>query len=430
MLAVRAILQGCARNASILGGIPRQIQCASNFNPIYSESTYISRLAYSSDANEASNNDSVQKYILEMMNPKKSPTNLAECPKTSKTPTFNKNLNFRKYYISVNGLSKETTPESLREFYSQFGEIAYCTIVFPGEPNQFGSVAFTSEEAFYRALDSVPHCIDGKHIERVRPASLGKKQLTLQVLNLAPETTPESLQTFYSRFGSLTDCWIKQGTTAKVGQLAHVTFAYQKDMHRALDAQPHVIDGSEVFLKYATFDLDLRISDIPEFITDEELITFYSKYGQLRECRVLKGRTGLSHAFVSYSAISEVNRAMADRPHIIGGKPMKISFLGLAHNSDLFSLFVGSLPENATEESLREEFSKFGKPVFWKLENDGGFNQSRVYGIVSYGTEEEAIKALNSGPHTIEGTIVDVRKAAEMATLSKGKTDKRRRRGY
>ncbi|KAI1710642.1 gamma interferon inducible lysosomal thiol reductase (GILT) domain-containing protein [Ditylenchus destructor] len=67
--------------------------------------------------------------------------------KASKATTFNKALNLRKYYIGINGLSKETTPESLREFYSQFGEIASCAILFPGELKQYGSVAFTSRES-------------------------------------------------------------------------------------------------------------------------------------------------------------------------------------------------------------------------------------------------------------------------------------------
>ncbi|KAI1699134.1 RNA recognition motif domain-containing protein [Ditylenchus destructor] len=499
MSSLRNILQRCARNASILGGTPLQIQCTCN--PVHSDPSCISRQAYSSDVNEAPKNviDPVQKYILKMMNakksrsivpedqtgsklftadsaqrapfgqidPKKSPPNVAQDQKGSMAPTinktdsmksrpniaqdqkvtkaptinktdsmksrpniaveqkvpksqiFNKNLNLRKYYITIRGLSKETTHESLREFYSQFGEIAYCNVIFPGESRQFGSVAFTSREAMNHALNSLPHCIDGRETKNVRPAALGvgkeaRKQLTLQVLDLSPKTTKESLKAFYSRFGFLNDCWIRRETSVEFGKVGEVTFAHQKDMHHALDAQPHVIDGSEVFLRYATFDLDLQIEDISEDITEEELIAFYSKYGQLRRCRLYRGRTGILQAFVSYSAVEEVKRAMADRPHIIGGKPMKIKFVGKDHLTSV-SLFVGSLPENVTEDALSKEFSKYGKPVFWKLENDGCFNQTGPYGIVKYATEQEALKVLNNGPHTIEGAVVDVRKAKEAA---------------
>ncbi|KAI1699133.1 RNA recognition motif domain-containing protein [Ditylenchus destructor] len=495
MSSLRNILQRCARNASILGGTPLQIQCTCN--PVHSDPSCISRQAYSSDVNEAPKNpiDPVQKYFLKMVNakksrsivsedqeeskdqntapgfgqsdlmksprnvaedqeasksfttdsaqstpfrqldPKKSPPSVAEDQKTPKAPTvkksdsmksrpniaqdqktskasiFNKNLNLRKYYINIRGLSRETTPETLREFYSQFGEIAVCKIIFPGERDQFGSVAFTSREAMDRALNSLPHCIDGKEIKNIGPGSLGKKQLTLQVIDLSPKTTAESLKAFYSKFGWLTQCRINQGANGEVGE---VTFASQIHMHLALDAQPHVIDGSEVFLRYATFDLDLRIENVPEFITEEDLIECYSKYGQLRQCQIFKGRSGIPQAFVSYSAIDEVKRAMADRPHIIGGKPLKIMFISPDHYIPV-SLFVGSLPENTTEETLREEFSKYGRLIYWIVQNDGQFNQSRPYGLVSYGTAEETLRALNSGPHTIEGAVVDVRKAKEAA---------------
>ncbi|KAI1714130.1 RNA recognition motif domain-containing protein [Ditylenchus destructor] len=383
MSSLRNILQRCARNASILGSTPLQIQCT--FNPVYSAyPTFISRQAYSSDATKHSWRNIFQN-ILDKINSIK-PSIVTEDQKASKAPTFNKDLNLRKYYISVSGLSINTTPESLREFYSQFGEIAMD-----------------------RALNSLPHCIDGKEINNVGPSTLGRKELTLQMIDLSTKTTTESLKAFYSRFGPLTDCCINQGTNAKVGE---VTFAFQKDMHRALDAQPHVIDGSEVFLKYATFDLDLRVEKIPECITEEDLIAFYSKYGQLRECQLLKGKTGMPEAYVSYFAVNEFNRALDDRPHIIGGKPLQIKTMGKGHSHPV-SLFVGSLPENVTEETLREEFSKYGKPVYWVLKNDGQFNQSGPYGIVTYGSGEEALNVLNSGPHTIEGAVVDVRKAKE-----------------
>ncbi|KAI1699665.1 RNA recognition motif domain-containing protein [Ditylenchus destructor] len=154
-----------------------------------------------------------------------------------------------------------------------------------------------------------------------------------------------------------------------------------------------------------------KLKDVPESVSEEDLIACYSKYGQLRECRLYKGKSGYYHAFVSFFAVDEVNRAMDDRPHVINGKPLRIDSLGKRER--YFSLFVGSLPENVTEETLRKEFSKYGKPIFWKVENDGQFNQSGPFGLVSYASEQEALNALKSGPHTIEGTVVDVRNARD-----------------
>ncbi|KAI1714121.1 RNA recognition motif domain-containing protein [Ditylenchus destructor] len=272
-----------------------------------------------------------------------------------------------------------------------------------------------------RALKSLPHCIDGKETENVLPYKFNEKLFTLLVLDLPPRTTKESLKEIYSRFGSVSDCWVKQGTTG-TDRVGGVTFASQISLDRAWDAQPHVIDGSRVFLQYATHDLDLQIKDVPEGITEHALRQFYSKYGQLRRCRLFKGENGRLQAAVSYSAIDEVNRAMEDRPHVFQKKALQISALGKGHNSNrIFSshvLFVGSLPEEVTEETLLDKFSKYGKPVFWELKNDGRFGQTGPYGFVAYGTVQEARQALKNQPHKIEGSVVDVRKAKNILEIS------------
>ncbi|KAI1702989.1 RNA recognition motif domain-containing protein [Ditylenchus destructor] len=398
MSSLRNILQRCGRNASILGGTPLQIQCASTSNPAYYDSICISRQSYSSDANEAPKNanDIVQKYILEMMNAKKSrsklvedqkepksftadsaqkafcagklfkqmnaktpifyknsnkwPRDIAAAQKASNSSTFHKNFNPCRYYITVRELSNETTPDSLREFYSQFGEIA-----------------------MNHALYTLPHCIDGKETKNVLPATLDRMQRTLEVTNLSPRTTTESLKAFYSKYGSLDDCKIKKAT-AEIGRIGKVRFADRKYALNALNSRPHTIEGVVVDLRIASKAgtslsrkgksvgtdeniMRLKIKDVPEGITEETLRAFYSKYGQVRECRLSKRDTGKTFAFVLFSAVDEVNRAVDDRPHIINGNLLR------------------------------------------------------------------ALNALNSGPHTVEGAVVDVRKASEAGkSLSKEKS--------
>ncbi|KAI1703247.1 RNA recognition motif domain-containing protein [Ditylenchus destructor] len=195
------------------------------------------------------------------------------------------------------------------------------------------------------------------------------------------------------------------------------------DINRAMDDQPHVIDGS-----YSR-SVSLFVGSLPENVTEETLRNEFSKYGKpvfwklQNDGQFNQSRTyglvsyGTVHSTFDFSMKKKkitdqcvaqiIQRAMDDRPHIIGGKPLKIKFLGKGHKTPV-SLFVGSLPENVTEETLRNEFSKYGKPIFWELENDGGLNQSGPYGIVSYSSEQEALNVLNSGPHTIEGSVVNI----------------------
>ncbi|KAI1708673.1 RNA recognition motif domain-containing protein [Ditylenchus destructor] len=321
-------------------------------------------------------------------------------------------------HIIVRGLPKETSQMTLRNFYSQFGQVEYCKIIRDeGNVSRgYAFVSFNSREAVDLALNSLPHRIDGKEVPDVERAHLIKKELTLRVFDLSPETTEESLREFYSRFGRITRCDLIRDSYSGRLKCGVVAFATQEELDRALEAEPHIIDGSEVFLNYVTSELDLRVKVVPEDVTKESFEKFFSKYGELRDCRFQKSPHGHNNLYVHFTSIDSVNRALADRPHIVEGKLVKTIFAG-RNKESTFSLFIGSLPENATEKSLVETFSKFGKLVYWQF--DGKRFQSTPYGFVSYGTAEEALTALNSGPHLIEGTTLDVRKAREVAPLLK-----------
>ncbi|KAI1711278.1 RNA recognition motif domain-containing protein [Ditylenchus destructor] len=308
-----------------------------------------------------------------------------------------KNLDFRRYHICVRGFSKKISRDMLEEYYSQFGKVIRCHMYKneqgTGPPQAI--VTFSSKKAMQRALKSPRHHIKGE----VVTAEIGAREseLVLRVLDLSPETTEESLRDFYSKYGNPTRCVVNQFPSRGKSPIGYVTFASQEELDRALDAQPHLIDGSEVFLRYSTNELDLMVSEVPEGITEESLRTFFSRYGQVRRCEWTKGNTGYTHAFLSFSSLNEVNRAMEDRPHIIDKKILKTDFIG---KRGLFPIFVGSLPENANRISLFKAFSKFGKIVHLEVRNDGGMNQRGPYGFVSYGSWKE-VRAFNSGGHSI-----------------------------
>ncbi|KAI1703633.1 RNA recognition motif domain-containing protein [Ditylenchus destructor] len=329
-------------------------------------------------------------------------SSIAESKASNPTKSSNK-LDFRRYHIWACGFSENVTEDMLREFYSRFGEVVSCSVRKQRNGEMSAVVAFSSKKAMNRALQSVQHRINNERV--FVTVWTGPHELELRLLNLSPKTTEESLKKFYSKFGKVTRCALN-----KAPRPSYVIFASHDDLDRALDAQPHVIDGSEVFLKYASGELDLIIKNVPEGITEESLRTHFSQYGQLRQCELLKTSDGNKHGYVSFSAIDEVNRAIEDRPHIIDQKILRTEFL---NKSCSFSLFVGSLPENATLESLFNAFSKFGKIVYLELHNDGGMNQRGPYGFVSYGTKQEADNALNTRPYKVDGSIVYVRIASQ-----------------
>ncbi|KAI1696168.1 RNA recognition motif domain-containing protein [Ditylenchus destructor] len=232
----------------------------------------------------------------------------------------------RNYKIVIRRLPEEISQTTLRNFYSQFGEILACYIMRTeaNESRDFAFVVFNSEEAVTRALNSLPHYIDGEELTDVKRAGGRDRKLTLRVLDLSPQTTEESLRIFYSKFGKLTRCDIRNNgsvkdiATEKSTLVGFVAFESKQELDRALEAEPHIIDGSEVFLQYLTNDFDLWIDGVPEGLTEDSLYDFFAQYGELRDCRIHSSVSGTNHASVCYTSKDEVLEAL-NNEHVIEG---------------------------------------------------------------------------------------------------------------
>ncbi|KAI1713608.1 RNA recognition motif domain-containing protein [Ditylenchus destructor] len=105
---------------------------------------------------------------------------------------------------------------------------------------------------------------------------------------------------------------------------------------------------------------------------------------------------------------------MADRPHIISGKMVN------THQKDQeFAVYVGNLPHDATDYSLLETFSKFGKIVHLEVKRDQNTNHSLRYGYVSFEKAEQAVQAVNGGPYFLGGRALKVKPAKTLPLSQK-----------
>ncbi|KAI1715180.1 RNA recognition motif domain-containing protein [Ditylenchus destructor] len=57
-----------------------------------------------------------------------------------------------------------------------------------------------------------------------------------------------------------------------------------------------------------------------------------------------------------------------------------------------FSVYIGNLPFDATDDSLFEKFSKYGKIVHWQVKRDHNTNRSLGYGYVSFEKADRPFK--------------------------------------
>ncbi|KAI1703169.1 RNA recognition motif domain-containing protein [Ditylenchus destructor] len=317
----------------------------------------------------------------------------------------NKELD-EKYKIFVGGLLKETSEESLHKHFSKFGDIFACDIV-RSEDNLskgFGFVVYKSQDSLDCALNSQPHWVDNT-VVTVKHASPRRRELTLFVGNLSPQTTSDSLGKHFSKYGQLTQCNVK--TDPNTGQsrgFGHVTFESQEEFERAR-SDYHIIDGVKV--SFHSKGQDLVVESLSPNITEDSLRKFFSQYGQVQDCAITKNSVGASTAFVTMSNEEEISRALNARPHWIDGK-----LVDTHQKNESFNLFVGGLPKNTTDEDLYETFSKVGNLVHWEVKRDwkNKTNRPLGYAYVAFSSAEEVDRVMEDRPYYIHGSELTVQR--------------------
>ncbi|KAI1701114.1 RNA recognition motif domain-containing protein [Ditylenchus destructor] len=331
--------------------------------------------------------------------------------------------------VMVARLSKDTTQDSLREYFSESWDVTDCRLIRDKETRNslgYGFVEFaTAEKA--ESVTKHRHVIDCKEVSvkmkgnkelvgkydnfgggrkqpvdstvnskshtvgnkfvTVKHAGPNPRELTMFVGNLSPQTTDESIREHFSKYGQLTQSKVR--TNSKTGQsrgFAYVSFSSKKELESARNHHPHTIDGVEV--SFHSLKQDLVVDSLASDITEDSLRKFFSQYGQVQNCTMTTNSAGATTAFVILSNEDEVSRALADRPHCIDGKLVHTHQKG-----DEFSVHVGGFPSCTTAETLYETFSKVGKLVHWEVKYDWKNNLKRPlgYGFVSFSTAEEQL---------------------------------------
>lgn len=87
------------------------------------------------------------------------------------------------------------------------------------------------------------------------------------------------------------------------------------------------------------------------------------------------------------------------------------------------NLFVGSLPYATTEDALGQLFAQYGQVVSVNIIKDKYSGQSRGFGFVEMGTEEEAKAAIEKlNGHSLEGRPIVVKEALPKPTYTNGRS--------
>ncbi|POO01840.1 Splicing factor-like protein [Trema orientale] len=160
----------------------------------------------------------------------------------------------------------------------------------------------------------------------------------------------------------------------------------------------------------------LYVGDLPEDVTDGQLLDLFSEFESLASVRVCRGSSSgrsLCYGFLNYLNPQDAIRAIATKNHSsMNGKQIRVMWSNrdpILRNSGIGNVFVKNLCESIDNAGLHDMFKKFGYILSCKVAKyeDG---KSRGYGFVQFDSEESA----NAAIEKLNGSIVhDARRAVE-----------------
>ncbi|KAI6119225.1 hypothetical protein EV401DRAFT_1509275 [Pisolithus croceorrhizus] len=146
--------------------------------------------------------------------------------------------------------------------------------------------------------------------------------------------------------------------------------------------------------------------------TDESLRNYFSQFGKVDACTIMRDAAGRSRcfAFLTFEDPASVNAVMV-REHFLDGKiidPKRA--IPRQEHQRATKLFIGGLPGSVTSESMRDFFSQFGKVIDSTVMLDRETGRSKGFGFVSF-EDTDVTPFLGFGKLEIDGKLIDVKLA-------------------
>jgi len=153
-------------------------------------------------------------------------------------------------------------------------------------------------------------------------------------------TTEDSLREHFSKYGELVDCVImKESKSGKSRGFGFVTYSNSTMVDEMMKSRPHKLDGRELETKRATpreeagkpgaemTTKKLFVGAIKEGMTEEHLRDYFSKYGKIDDCIVMKDKeTNKSRGFgfVSFDDYDPVDKIVLEKFHNVNNQNVAV----------------------------------------------------------------------------------------------------------
>lgn len=168
---------------------------------------------------------------------------------------------FRKLFIG--GLSYETTDESLKEYFGQWGEIVDCVVMKDPQSKRsrgFGFITYKEAQSVEAAQASRPHKIDGKEVESKRAMprnSEGQSESSVSTFKLfvggvKESMSEEDIRNCFGQEGDIEEVnMISDKNTGKLKPFCFVKFTDTDTTDKCVLKHEFEINGQNVQVKKA-----------------------------------------------------------------------------------------------------------------------------------------------------------------------------------
>uniref|UniRef100_A0A0P4WT68 RRM domain-containing protein n=2 Tax=Scylla TaxID=6760 RepID=A0A0P4WT68_SCYOL len=159
----------------------------------------------------------------------------------------------------VGGLSWQTTPEKLREYFGSYGTVRDVLIMkdpVTQRSRGFGFITFGDASSVEKVISVPNHVLDGKKIDpkHATPKNKGKTNRTKKIFvgGVSQETSAEEVKAYFSSFGKVEEAvMLMDNQTKRHRGFGFVTFECEDVVERVCDIHFHTIKNKKVECKKA-----------------------------------------------------------------------------------------------------------------------------------------------------------------------------------
>ncbi|CAM9403026.1 unnamed protein product [Choristocarpus tenellus] len=264
-----------------------------------------------------------------------------------------------------------------------------------------------------------------------------RQSMKIFIGGLSFETTDDALKRYFEQFGVVTDAIVMKDSVSRRSRgFGFITYTNAASVEAALSVEQHIVDNRRVEAKRAVPRSEVpKVSLLPTIprITRGMCCLPHTIHSHLSFGPVLQADSLLTGSPLLQPSQPTWDPGFVVEGHLLRGlteqrtrsnSTVSGGSMGGAASIDgalaINKIFVGGLHYETRDASLRAYFEQFGRVAMAEVMFNRETHKSRGFGFVVFENEESANAVLQSTHHTVNGKVVEVKRAVPRSQASTG----------